>query len=485
MAGMPNALERAAARRHLRHRDRERDSAAQPDPSRPAGTDCLPQIKHIVVLMMENHSFDNYFGTLGHGEGLRLESDGTFGPANERLDGGVVRPFRFPSTIQSRNVPTQSWDASHIQFAEGRNDGFPRSVERTVPGGDPRVPMGYWTKDDLPFYSDLARKFALADHWHCSLLGPTFPNRRFLMAGTANGLIDDVLVGVIDYPRTGTVFDLLDRHGIAWANYHHAGTTGVVAKRSLGSFGVRIARAVRLGAAGLIPGKKLSIGLQDLQFTADLYPLGILRCLRHLRHIDQFFEDARDGKLPAFTIVDPDFHACSEENPQDVQIGEGFAAAVIEAVTEGKGWPNTVLFWLYDEHGGYFDHVPPPPAVEPDTVQPRSLLDSRGPLRWLLRQLGDWKKLSAIDSGPGRYNRLGFRVPAVVVSPYAKPGFVSHQVYDHTSILKLLERKWNLPPLTARDAHANDPLEMLDLDQPPLLNPPKLAAPAVPWNAAI
>ncbi len=484
MARMPNALGRAVARRHLRHRDQQRDSAARPDPSQPAGTDCLPQIQHVVVLMMENHSFDNYFGTLGHGEGLGRDPDGALGPANERLDGGVVRPFRFPSTIQSRDVPTQSWHASHMQFAEGRNDGFPGSVERTVPGGDPRVPMGYWTEDDLPFYSDLARQFALADHWHCSLLGPTFPNRRFLMAGTANGLIDDVLVGVIDYPRTGTVFDLLDRHGIAWANYHHVGTTGVVAKRALGSAGLRTARAMRLGLAGLIPGKKLRTGLQNLQFTADLYPLGILRCRRHLRHIDRFFEDARDGTLPAFSIVDPDFHACSEENPQDVQIGEGFAAAVIEAVTEGKGWPNTLLFWLYDEHGGYFDHVPPPPAAEPDAVLPRSLLDSRGPLRWLLRQLGDWKKLSAIDSGSGRYDRLGFRVPAVLVSPYAKPGFVSHQVYDHTSILKLLERKWNLPPLTARDALANDPLEMLDLDQPPLLSPPKLAPPAVPWKAA-
>jgi phospholipase C len=143
-----------------------------------------------------------------------------------------------------------------------------------------------------------------------------------------------------------------------------------------------------------------------------------------------------------------------------------------------------VLFFLYDEHGGYFDHVPPPPAMEPDAVRPRSLLDSRGPLRWLLRQLGAWKKLSAADSGFGCCDRLGFRVPAVVVSPYAKPGFVSHQVYDHTSILKLLERKWNLPPLTDRDGHAIDPLEMLDLDQPRLRNPPDLAAPAVPWKAA-
>ena len=480
MAAMPT-VDRAIARRRLRYRDRAHDLAALPDPSQAAGTDRLPQIKHIVVLMMENHSFDNYFGTLGHGEGLVCEPDGTRGPANERLDGGVVRPFHLPSTVQLRGAPTQSWYASHLQFDEGRNDGFVRSVEQTVPDGDPRVPMGYWTADDLPFYADLARTYALADRWHCSLLGPTFPNRRFLIAATADGLIDDVLASVIDYPRTGTVFDLLDRHEIPWVNYHHVSTSGTLAKRALGSAGLRTGRAVRLGAAGLF-GHRLKTGLQNMQFTADLYPLGIWRCLRHLRHVDQFFRDARDGNLPAFSIVDPDFKACSEENPQDVRIGEGFAAAVVEAVTQGKGWPSTVLVWLYDEHGGYFDHVPPPAAVEPDGVLPRSLLHSRGPLRWLLRQLGDWKKLSAIDSGAGRYDRLGFRVPAVVVSPYAKPGYVSHQVYDHTSVLKLVERKWNLPPLTARDAEANDPLEMLDLDHPPRLNPPELAAPSVPWT---
>ena len=479
---MPS-VDRAFARRHLRHRDAGHDLAALPDPAQPPGTDCLPEIKHIVVLMMENHSFDNYFGTLGHGEGLVCEPDGSPGPANQRLDGGVVRPFHLPSTVQLRGVPTQSWHASHLQFADGRNDGFVQSIEQTVPGGDSRVPMGYWTAEDLRFYSDLARTYALADRWHCSLLGPTFPNRRFLMAATADGLIDDVLASVIDYPRTGTVFDLLDRHGISWVNYHHVRPSRPVAKRVLGSAGLRAGRAVRLGAAGLF-GRGLKTGLQDLQFTADLYPLGMWRCLRHLRHVEQFFRDARDGTLPAFSIVDPDFNACSEENPQDVQIGEGFAAAVIQAVTAGKGWPNTVLVWLYDEHGGYFDHVSPPPAPEPDAVLPRSLFDSRGPLRWLLRQLGDWKKLSAIDSGAGRYDRLGFRVPAVVVSPFAKPGYVSHQVYDHTSVLKLVERKWNLPPLTARDAEANDLLEMLDFEHAPLLEPPELAAPAVPWAVA-
>ncbi|HEY3811257.1 MAG TPA: alkaline phosphatase family protein [Acidimicrobiales bacterium] len=481
MATVLGAIDRTLAARRLRHRDKSKDAAAVADATQPPGTDCLPQIRHIVLLMMENHSFDNYFGTLGHGEGLTQEADGGWGPSNERLDGGVVRPYRFPSTIQHGGVPTQTWNASHIQFADGNNDGFVSSIEQTVPGGDPKVAMGYWTAEDLPFYADLARTFPLADRWFSSLLGPTFPNRRFLMAATANGLIDDVFAGMLDYPRSGTIFDLLDRHRISWSNYHHAvGWTGL-ARRVFGNVGIRSGRGLRLLSANFFP-QFLKIGLDNLQFTADIYPLGVLRCAGHLKPVSRFFQDARDGTLPAVSIVDPDFQACSEENPQDVRIGEGFAAEVIKAVMGGKGWPDTLLIWFYDEHGGSFDHVPPPPAVEPDGVMPRSLLQVGGPLRWVLQQLGDWTKLKAADTGAGRYDRYGFRVPAVVVSPYAKPNYVSHTIYDHTSALKLIERKWNLPPLTARDAAANDPLDMLDFDHPSFMDPPTLSPPAVPWS---
>ena len=100
---------------------------------------------------------------------------------------------------------------------------------------------------------------------------------------------------------------------------------------------------------------------KDLQFTADVFPLGIGRYMQHVRGLDQFFADAEDGTLPAFSIVDPDFDNYSEENPQDIRKGESFAAEVINRVLHGKGWPYTLLIWVYDEHGGYYDHVPPPP----------------------------------------------------------------------------------------------------------------------------
>jgi phospholipase C len=157
--------------------------------------------------------------------------------------------------------------------------------------------------------------------------------------------------------------------------------------------------------------------------------------------------------LPAVSIVDPDFRADSEENPQDIKAGERFAHRVIEAAMHGADWMGTLLVWCYDEHGGYYDHVPPPQAVDPGDVPPD-------------------------DAGPFGYDRYGFRVPAVVVSPFAKPDYVSHVTRDHTSVLKLIERKWNLPPLTRRDAAADDLLDVLDLESPPAFRtPPEMPAP--------
>ena len=105
-----------------------------------------------------------------------------------------------------------------------------------------------------------------------------------------------------------------------------------------------------------------------LQCTADLYPLGTLRSINHLRTMSQLFVDARNGTMPSVSIIDPDFGQWSEENPQDIQDGEAFSSKVINAVMAGKGWPKTLLIWVYDEHGGYYDHVAPPPAPIPDDI---------------------------------------------------------------------------------------------------------------------
>jgi phospholipase C len=183
--------------------------------------------------------------------------------------------------------------------------------------------------------------------------------------------------------------------------------------------------------------------------------------------------------------VDPDFGAYSEENPQDIAKGESFAAEIIKRVLDGPGWPHTLLLWVYDEHGGYYDHVPPPAAVRPDDVEGRSVIGSRTRLETFLRPIlpGLVKSKENLDQGPKRYDRYGFRVPAVIVSPYARPDYVCSEVLDHTSVLKLVEEKWNLPALTARDAAARTPLGALDLTgDPAFLKPPSLPEPSLRWG---
>jgi phospholipase C len=488
-------LEGYEMRRRARwHETRERRS--RPRPALPPGTDLLPQIKHIVVLMMENHSYDNYLGVLkGRGEGFPLGPGHEPEASNRGTDGTVVRTFPLPSTVQRTGVPSQSWHATHVQWGEGRCDGFVTSAQEALSQASEgaaapahiaaeaaATAMGYWSEDDLPFYYGLARTFPLADHWFSSCLGPTFPNRRFLIAGTAHGLIDDSPYDLLDYPPAGTIFDLLTRHGISWANYHP-----VHDDESRWKYYRRhrrkMARRRLMSMARSVPA--VTQGVQkDLTFTADLFPLGMGRYMQHVRDIDRFFADAAGGTLPGFCIVDPDFDAYSEENPQDIRKGESFAAEVITKVLHGKAWPHTLLIWVYDEHGGYYDHVPPPAAVPPDDVEGRTVIGRRSRLERLVQPVFPRlvKRKENQTEGPNRYDRYGFRVPAVIVSPYARPDYVCSEILDHTSVLKLVEEKWNLPPLTARDAAARTPLDALDLTSAPIfLDPPPLPEPSLRW----
>src|SRR5262249_47380541 len=153
---------------------------------------------------------------------------------------------------------------------------------------------------------------------------------------------------------------------------------------------------------------KVSWGVYYQQLPSLLIIPGSVTGTAKLHHYDQFLKDAGAGKLPQFTFIDPNYETTSQEDPQDVQVGEGFIAQVVHAILRPPTWKRTALFITYDEHGGYYDHVPPPRAIRPDNVKP----------------------MTAPGDAPGDYNRYGFRVPTFVVSPYAKPNYVSNVVQD-------------------------------------------------------
>jgi phospholipase C len=392
---------------------RARAPGERPFPGRPEGTDTLPQIDHILVLMMENHTYDNWLGMLGRGLGQQPRGDGfTLGAGgaptatNPTPDGQTQHTFRMPTTCQLIGKPTQEWEQSHSQFDGGRNNGFVKS-------GSGPVAMGYWTGADLPWSYSLASVFPLGDRWFSAVLGQTYPNRRYLLAATSVGMVDDVLPEVIVPPPHGTVFDLLDAHQIPWRNYY-----------------------------SVFPA------------TSYLYLGDAIRNHRNVVPVGQFFADAKSGNLPGFAIIDPEWVTNSGENPQNIVHADVFAASVVRAVMDSPAWPRTLLVWTFDEGGGYYDHVPPPAAVPPDGTGP------------------DWP--APAYTGFAQY---GFRVPAVVVSPWSRPDHVTSVVHDHTSILAMVERKWNLPALTRRDGAANDLSDFLDLSQAAFARPPTLAKP--------
>ena len=410
-----------------------------PDPGRPPGTpDAHLPIEHVVVVMMENHSFDNYLGLLSRrgqpaSDGFAVDNSGRPTATNPTA-GGAIRAFHMPTECQMEFSPSQAWTATLQSINGGAMNGFVKA------SGD--VAMGYWDDRDLPFYYSLARTFALANRWFSSATVQTYPQRRFLMAGTAYSLIGSDLPGVNDPPPpNGTIFERLNHYGISWRDY-----------------------------------------FTDLPQIA-IIPAAAKANLSHLAPIAQFYADAAAGTLPAVSLVDPDFgladaigsrlpflpppsqvnaQGSDEENPQNVEIGEQFVESVVNAVIHSPQWPKTLLVWLYDEHGGYYDHVPPPRAIPPDSIPP---------------------KLGPHDL-PGRYDIYGIRVPAVVVSPWARAASVSNVVHDHTSILAFIEQKWNLPAMTYRDANAASLADFLDFRRPALLEPPTLSAAANALTAA-
>ena len=380
----------------------------------PIGTD-IP-IDHVLVLMMENRSFDHYFAHLPEAGQTDVEVPPA-GWMNRHADGTPVTPTR--DTTFCYPDLNHEWNGTHAEWNNGAMDGF---VQANDPMGERT--MAYETQAELPFYYGLATTFAIADHYHAPLLGPTFPNRLYMLAATSFGLTYNVPVAqdTAAHP-VNQIFLRLDQAGIDWRDY----------------------------AAGLR--------------SADVFVYyAILRrqTAAHLAGIDRLMTDLASGDIPPFAFIEPNFGGtgatrADEHPPGTPQAGEAWAEAIIRAVMASPAWSRTALCITYDEHGGFADHVAPPPACPPDDMEP-------------IAPDGDGGTVPAA----GHFDRYGVRVPFIVVSPYARPHFVSHNTYDHTSILRFVEARFGLPAMTRRDANANPVTDLFDFTHAAFMTPPTL-----------
>jgi phospholipase C len=369
-------------------------SSAPPPP--PGGG--ITNINHVVVLMQENRSFDDYFSRL-HFSGQPQASVESQAPNPNPLGGPPIHPFLRTNPCEVADLD-HSWTAVHNEIDGGAMDGF------TAANTDPRDPSGsramsYYDASTLPFYYSIANEFSFADHYFASVPGPTFPNRFYLLTGTSFGHIRN---DIASYTQK-TIFQSLDeaQPPVSWKIY-------------LASFQVEeLFTYVQQHAAG------------------------------HIEPLSQYYIDAANGTLPQVSFLESDpfgdvNHESDEHPPVNVQVGEKLVHDLMAALVASPDWSSSAFFLTYDEHGGFYDHVTPPPAPIPDNIPPML-----GP--------GDT---------PAQFNQYGVRVPTIVVSPYAKAHYVSHVVYDHTSILRFIETRFGLPALTRRDALANPMLDMFD-----------------------
>jgi len=466
-------------------------------------TASLQSVNHIIFLSQENRSFDSYFGAMRQywaESGIPDQTfDGLaqFNPAGDPKAGpaptnpGCDPAFPFPNNLycqinssspaiqsfrfQSLCVenPSPSWSESHRDWnvndpvsSQATLDGFVDTAandarQHTDRTGAPAPyfdtdgirAMGYYDHNDLNYYYALASTFATSDSWFAPVMTRTPPNREFMIAGTSNGYVyqrgsnppsNSALI------PAKTIFEALQSAGISWKIY--VNPVGTSCQNTPTDVACLVSRSYlhdfTFGA---------QIKANPSQYTNNIVP------------ISQFYTDAVNGTLPAVAQIEPASSAGLDEHPTDndplpgnpaccsVQAGAKYVSTLINAVmcgqnnappsgtcTPGSSWKDSVFILTFDEPGGFYDHVVPQPAVSPDGIPPVDLFPND-------------PCFGNPSAGPNcDFTITGYRVPLVVVSPFTKKNFVSHQVRDTTAILKFIEKRFQLSALTKRDAAQSD-----------------------------
>jgi phospholipase C len=410
----------------------------------------LASINHIVFMLQENRGFDHYFGALGqyraaHGFGVATDIDGlTFNAQgvaqnqNRTADEtGVIQAFHLITQCVENSSP--SWEESHIDFnrhepmsSTALLNGFVAvAASGAVNNGyhdiqGKRV-MGYYTDADLPYYYFMASSFATSDRWFSPVMSRTHPNRMYLIGATSQGHVYPIPHGGAQLTAK-TIFQLLDENHISWKIY----------------------------VTDQIPGTSLVQNSYVNQFTYSNQPLP------NVVPVSQYMTDVANGTLPQVAMIEGGYDSGRDEHPDidpnfpgaPIQQGAVYVASLINALMSSPSWKDTAFILSYDEFGGFYEHVPPQPAVSPDGIKPIDFTAT------------DNEKFN------DDFTRTGYRVPLIVISPFTKKNFVSHTVRDYTAILKLIETRFSLPSLTARDAAQDDMTEFFDFANVPWATPP-------------
>ncbi len=365
-------------------------------------------IDTFVVLMMENRSFDHYLG-------WRTDADGR----NEGLsypdkEGKLLPTYRLTPDFQGcgHPDPDHGWTGGRWQLNGGRNDRFVTGNEKG--DGSDEFAIGYYLKDDLPFMGPASEAFLLHDRFFCSILASTYPNRHYMWGAQGGGVkTNEIPADTLGQPWE-TIFD-----------------------------------------------RAISKGVSARYFASDL-PFGALygaRALPWIGRVEEYYARAASGTLPNITYVDPPVRdggggdgVSADDHPHgDIRLGQAFMSDVVHAFMESPQWERGALFIVYDEWGGFFDHVPPPRV--PDDRQNNG------------DHFEDWAQ-------------MGFRIPALTISPYVKRGSVSHATLGFESILKLISYKFGLGHLNKRHRYAYNIGRAMEWRKP-TMEPPRLPDPGV------
>ena len=445
-------------------------------------------LNHIIFMAQENRGLDHYFGALrAYWAANKIPDESFDGLPQFNPTSGIAPLYRPPPTnpgcdpaypppndcvvdnkspqmasyhliTQCIENPSPSWNESHVDWnlnnpmsSTPALNGYVYTGAHDARNNNPpfhdtigKRSIGYYEGTDLNYYYFMASKFATSDRWFAPAMTRTSSNRDYLIAATSQGYVYPIGTDSGDQSRltATTIFQELQNAGISWKIYVNPENSPC--------------------ASDPTPECLLTLSyVQNFQWGQTIpanYP-------HNLAPISQYFTDLKNGTLPQVALIEPassaglDEHGSdSDQYPINIQLGAHYVSSLINALMTSSSWKDSAFILTFDEAGGFYDHVPAQPTVSPDGIKPKDLLP------------GD---ICTQMTGPNcDFTYTGYRLPLIVISPYTKRHYVSHMVADFTAILKLIETRFNLPPLTKRDAAQINMTQFFNFNFPPWMTPP-------------